>query len=476
MTISGSTVYRNISSKVDEVEFQQNGLSRQVSDVEDKISSLGGAREDCFTKLALIYLPQMDAESVAGTLKEVQAEVSKIFKDKQNRRKELEAGMALAVQERKSLEEKLSQVSARLDDKAKERDKLNKTIAGILKENTDYTGLIEKAKVLGPQLQANNKRFEELETELQEKAPAYLKNKLFSYLMGRNFDPAAPISGLTGRLDAIVSSVINYPAQKRNYDALVLRPQIVAEEIVKRKNIYNALVQKITAIEKEQADAVGLTKVMQEGALIDKEKKKISSAIETQDTTYAAYATERKSLDNLKDGYHKDAIQKLKAYLKGDTIADLKKKASATPSIEDDKLIKKIEDIDDAVRQLKDSAKELKLNRDSLTEKLTGLKRIQSTFRNRDYNSSDSYFPSGFDINSLLIGYMIGKYNSSSIESTISSHHHVEEPAPTYHSSSSSSSWGGSSGGSSWGGSSGGSSFGSGGGFGGGGFSSGKGF
>ena len=100
---------------------------------------------------------------------------------------------------------------------------------------------------------------------------------------------------------------------------------------------------------------------------------------------------------------------------------------------------------------------------------------IEKRFRSRDYEGSYSTFSSGFDINTLLVGYMLGKMTSSDINRQIDSSQDTQ--TPSYHSSSDYSSSHRSSGDSNDSGFGGFGEFSGGGGFGGGGgFSSGNGF
>ena len=113
----------------------------------------------------------------------------------------------------------------------------------------------------------------------------------------------------------------------------------------------------------------------------------------------------------------------------------------------------------------KTEARKTKLVRDELDDKLDGLKRLVRDYESNDYESSRSYFPSSFDIDELLIGYMMGRNSRRSVWSEIDRKQDFE-PEPTY------STWDNDD--DDW--SFGGGSFSSGGGIGGGSFSSGSGF
>lgn len=479
MTRSGSTVYKSIKEKVAEAEKEQERFSNSVYKCEADIESFVNERENCYTQLATVYLPEMTAQSVKETLKEVQGEVQKIFKAKQERRKELEDSMQASIKKKKGLESKLDNVTEQLNQEAAERDKLKSEVMKELNSNKGYINLSSEARQNGERLAKNQKRLEEFKAEAKEKLPLYDKSKLFTYLLNRKFgSPDYQGRGIARILDAAVSDVVNYKEMKKNYDFLRSMPELMKIEFDKRKEESESLIKKLQNIEKESADRHGLTAVIEAGNKTGKARENVMAEIARLDDSYKQYAQERKEIDNTKDAYHQEAIKKLKSYLKGDDINELKKMARATAGTEDDKLVQRMEEIDLNIRSLKDNSKEAKAKRDEMQNKLNDLKDIQSKYTKKDYESSRSYFDDNFDVNALLTGYMLGRHSSDHCWGQIGEHQHFRrEDSYSYGGGRS----GGGGGGGSYdsdggGGGFGGGGFSGGGGFGGGGFSSGGGF
>lgn len=478
MTISGSSVYKKIKNQVKEQEKKCKELANSVYACETEITQLGNEREEIFSQLALTYLPELEAKDVKQTLHEVQAEVEKIFKEKQKRRLELENSINTTQEKREKLEEELDVVTDSLNQKAKERNKLRGEIVKELSLSSLYTELDKNAKQAEERLKSNKERVKEIEALAKEKLPAYEKNKLFMYLDKRKFKTESyDKRGLTARLDSWVAELINFSSQKANYDFLKAMPELMAQEVSRRQGELDKVVEKMEKIEKNVSDKYGLTKVIEEGNTIGANRSNLIEQIKELDLKYTQCNEERETLDGTKDSYHLKAIQNLKAYLKGETIQKLKQRVKETPGTKDDRLAGRIEEIDYRVRDLKDKAKEIKLDINKAEKKLGGLKEIEDNFSSNDYESDESYFDDDFNITDLLTGYTLGKYQSHDINSRIEDNQSFEE-TETYHSSSSyssshSSDFGGFSSGGGFGG---GGGFSSGGGFGGGGFSSGRGF
>lgn len=475
MTKTGSKVYKDMSAKVKEIEIEHEKLSKDVYNYEHKLDSLVSEREDCYTQLAAIYLPEMTAQSVKNTLKEVQGDVQKIFKQKQERRRELETSMHSSMKKKNDLESKLEEVTETLNQKAAEREKLKAETIKDLSINKDYVNLSSEANQSGRRLEKNKKRLEEFKAEAKEKVLPYNKNGLFTYLLNRKFG-TSDYQGrsITKILDSVVAKAVDYKEMKKNYDFLRSMPELMNIEFNKRKEDFESLTKKVQKIEKEYSGKHGLTKVMEEGIAMGKSREEIMAGISKLDNNYRQYSQERKEIDNTKDEYHKKAVQGLKEYLKGDDIKELKRIASSTSGREDDKIVQAIDGIDADIRSFKDKSKEAKSKRNAIEEKLRELNDIKSRYAKKDYNSDRSYFDDGFNVNSLLIGYMLGNYSNDHCWNNIEKSQHFkseESYSSSYHHDDDG---GGGGGGGSGGGFGGG--FSGGGGFGGGGFSSGGGF
>jgi chromosome segregation ATPase len=472
--VSGSTVYKKIQEQIRTLEGNESKTSSQIEGCEKKIDSLTGERETAYVSLAEAYLPELTSQSVKQTLREVQSDVQRIFQRKQDRRKELESFMASALDKKQTADDKLENITEQLNQKVTERQKLSKDVGAELSADSRYTGLVSQADQTKERLSKNNERLKSFKEEAEEKLPAYDANKFFSYLLNRKFGTEEyHKKGLIKNLDSWVSKKVDYAVSKRNYDFLKTMPELMEIEIKNRQEAFEDLVSKIRKKEKEVADNYGLTTVIEEGTALLKKRDDLIGLIAKINEEYKNYSSERKESDSTKDSYHQEAIQKLKAFLKGDDISDLKQKAKSTPGSEDDQLVARLEEIDGDVRGFKDKSKGLKKERDALQEKLSALSDMERKYRSNDYESSRSQFPSGFDIDALIIGYILGRNSIDSVWDTIKNKQDFEEDH-SYSYSSSSSDDHHSSG--SFGSGFGGGSHSSGGGFGGGFHSSGSGF
>ncbi len=506
---TGKSVHTEIKAKITELENQQDKLSWHITQSENKIDTLAKERESAIGKLAHIYLPEMTPSAIHQTLREVQGEVQQLFQEKQETRKRLEDLMQKTSQRSAKLQEKLTALDEQLEEKAAERDKVQALVAQELLGHNIYKELQPKAQQAQEKLAQNKNRHEVFTADAEKKLIVYNEHQIFQYLIARQYGtPDYNGSALTRGLDKWVARLISYSQAKSNYDFLLAMPGAIKAEIKNRQEEVDKVLGEMKTIEDDIVKKHGLPKILEEGAKLGQTRSALMADIEKCNAEYHKYAKDREELHNTKGEYHQRALSTLKDFLKGNTLAELKRRARATTNPEDDALVTRLEEGEEEIKAHKGDAKRYQKELNELSEKLGGLKSVETSYTKNDFESSRSYFTSSFDIASLLKRYMLGELSSGDAFKEMEKYQKFK-PRETYSSSSSSggldlaasilraasrssssSSWGSSSSSSSssWGSSSssssswssgggfssGGSS--TGGGFGGGGFSSGGGF
>ncbi len=474
MSTSGEDGLKKMKGKLDEARSAQDQLSQQIGDYERKISGLNDERESVYTELATLYLPELEASDMKKNLRELQEEVKKLFKEKQEKRERTETKMKDIDMLRDSLEQKVNGLTEKLTKKGQERDNLQSALGDNLSKNPEYTSLVSDAKSLNDKLNNDRGKGKKIIADALSKLESYDNNRLFTYLRERKFGTEEyERNGSGAYRDATIARVIGFERLGRNYEFLKRLTIVIKKESEQTEKRLDSLEEKIENIQSSESDKVGLTKVLEEGEKLDAERIKYLEDEAEVNKEYQDYAKIRESLDENKDEYYTKAVDKLKGYLKSTTLNELKEKARSTRKKEDDHLVERIETIDQNIDNIRENIEKTRRLRDENESRVEGLNNLIREYRVNDYETSRSYFD-GVDFNDLLIGYMVGKYQYDVVWSSIRSKQKFKpKPQPTIsHSSSSYSSRSSRSSSSGFGGG----GFSSGGGFGGGGFSSGRGF
>ncbi|MBU0667355.1 MAG: hypothetical protein KKC26_08385 [Nanoarchaeota archaeon] len=459
---SGSTIKNKIQLQIEDLSFKEKNLKSNIYNCEKQIGNLSLERENIYLKLAEFYLPSLDAHFMTGSLKFARQDVENAVQDKQRDRKKYENQMQTAIEQRRDSQKTLDEVTILLEKTVTERDKLNYMIKDFLKESKAYNELNQNIVEKETELEHNKERSAQIDSWLQKEIPAFKNNKIFQYLLQKGFGQTSYKSKvLIGKLDAIIAEKTNFLESKKLYDFLSSSSTIINEKIELSALELSELTAKKTELHKRVEYEYGLTPVLKEGQKLAEKREQLLSNIENANSEYEFYSQKRSELDNSKGAYYKEAIDKLKKYLKGDTIIELQKLAKKSELPEDDVMVERIVSIDAEIDDLKDKSKTYILERNDISKQLSKVEEIELKFCKNDYDSSRSRFDSGFNIDELLLEIRLGHTNSNNFWNTMSNHQHFK-PVQTYSSPSSHSFGGG--------------GFGGGGSFGGGGFSTSGGF
>ncbi|MBI2044597.1 hypothetical protein HYT23_00910 [Candidatus Pacearchaeota archaeon] len=466
---SGKQVYNTIEAHTDTLEIESQTFGGKITSAQEQIRADAITQEELYIKLAKIYLPEMDADDVQRTLKEVRADVQGILDRKNQRRTELEYLIGDTTQRRASLSVRLKQVTETLDEKARQREETQIKINEELSLNQDYLDIKTNADQAQKRLEQGAKRLETFEQEAKEKLAVYEANKVFMYLVETKY-PNREGSVIKRAIDSWTAQKINFRENKKNYDFLKVMPQKMKEEIDRQKVTLESYVAELRATEQQAAQKYGLPAIVEEVGIITKTRQDMLRGVGELDKAVAGYAAERDAMNDTRGKYYEEAVGRLKSFLTGNTIDDLRKRAQQTPDATDDGYVEKIDELNYRIADRTKSLDTLRAERKSVETKLAGLREIAYNFKSRDYESSRSTFNSGFNISDLLLGYMLGNMSSHDVNRHIENNQHFK-PVETSYSRSYSHDSGSSynSGSSSWSHSSGSSGFSSGGGFGGGG-------
>ena len=439
MAYNGNSIHDSIEEKITEVRSEYNSYTHKISDAENDIREHTTERENIYTTLASMYLPEAEAKELQGQIKEAQDEVTKIFQDRSNRRDGLvkiikQTDGSIAINR-----EKLSTMADKLNNLADNQKKIELKIIDTLKTQDDYNNALLLADQKDKEYVQGNTRLETFKDQANSQISTYENNKLFKYLIDRKFDTNNYTGNvITTWFDTKIAGFINFKVQNEQYQFLKTTPDLLKKEVsrleTEAKDAKSIVKQLYTAEAKKQGLDAAIKAFKDEISNRDN----LMSVQESLKADFNKYNSEISELDTNKSEYHIKAVGKLKSYLKDYTIQDLKRQAQATPGSDDDKLVQKIESIDSEIRQYKDDINEYKIQQNKVAKKVSGLEEIERNFQSNNYDGGRSRFKDELDISDLLTGFLIGKLTADSINSTLDDYHYTQpEPrssyTPTYH-------------------------------------------
>jgi DNA repair exonuclease SbcCD ATPase subunit len=435
----GFVVYQDIQSKEAEARKSYERVAGEVTALESRIDGLHEERDRTYDKLARLYLPEMTAEAIRGTLDELRATVTRIYESKQERRTSLETVIEVTRSRRKELEETFGASNRALETVASELERKKSAVATELDGSSEHRTATSELGALREACDRNRVLYASFNKMAKEKLVAYESEPTFMYLVKHGWGtPDYKATGLTRFMDGFVAKVVRFVFEKEKYDSLVSLPAAIEAELVAAGRQVSAAEERLAKLVAVVEETHGVPPVVAKLSAEQGRRAALAKTMKEEDAALERYKKERNALDNTKDAYHADALGKLKSFLTGETIASLKRRALATPSPEDDRLVARVEAIDDEVRSNKKEIESLRERRDEAERKHSFVQAILADFQQRGYETRRSRFPSDFDVGYHLEQLMLGRTSAGDVLGVLQQAQYFE-PEPVVSSSSSSS-------------------------------------
>jgi hypothetical protein len=416
----GSSVLNSIRDQIRKIEQQDETVKESIFNCERGVTALAAEEESIYSRLAEIYLPDMTAQSIKDTLREVQSQIQNIYDDKQNKQLAIDKAMQESKKQKVDLTKSLEETTTALNLKVTQREDIKARMAKELDAIPEYKSMHETAEQSQSIMKRHKERIDEVSEQSRVKLAAYDGNRFFTYLVNRDFGTDRYTkSGIFAALDRWVASKIDFKKQKENYDFLRSLPELMKLEVQRAQEELNKVVEQLQDMETSVATKYGLQKLLTEGQSLLKERDQLMQGIADNDKQYATLEAQRKDADSTQGSFYRQAKDRLKDFLDSEDIQTLKEKARSTPGTDDDKLVDRLDQILKEIQASKIESKQYQKQLDGVEQKLTGLKDVESKYTSKDYDSTRSYFESDFDIDELLKAYVIGKLASDSLWSTI---------------------------------------------------------
>lgn len=431
---TGTQVHKEIKDKISNVTAQYNSLAEQIRRSDAVIKSHSEKIEESYVQLAALYLPRDQAESLSSSLREMRSQVQQIFDRRDAQRKQIKGLMDDNESQRKKLQCSLDDIVNDLNAKSEKMTKAGAQVRDYLAADKDYVELKLSADQNQQRLDQAKKRIESFKAEAKEKLKDYESDKFFMYLLRREFGTENyQANKLTAILDSIVASKVNYQKNKESYDFLKKMPDLMEQEVQTQQQDLDKTVQDLKALEKKASEKYNILILNDELSGLVRNRQRLLDSMKQMNEAYRKYQQNLDDLENDKTSYHSEAVGKLKDFLKGQSIEDLKRRARETPDPRDDGLVASIEYASAQMKTEKSKVLDLKSQQKSLGKTLDELKEVESDFTRNDYESTRSSFSSGFDISSHLDALVAGRSSTRAVKSIVSSSQHFK-PAETYYS------------------------------------------
>jgi uncharacterized membrane protein YgcG len=418
--ISGRQALGQIEQAVAQLRREEARLDGALHAAGDEAARLRLQRMEAFRELARLKLDAMTAQGFAGELDQAERQALALL---ERRRQALES----LTERRRQAEAAQRQREAERHARAADLEEALKAIGALrAKVEADAPGAapwgaqrarIEAAETIAGEAQ---KKAERAEADRQEKGRPYEADPLFMYLWGKKFGTAEDRSGPFVRFfDRKVARLVGYDKARANYVLLNEIPARLAEHAARMKAEIAAERGQLTAVERKALVEAGIGSL--EAKAVEAKK-----ALDEAERALAQAKADLASLDREHDASvlngdlpFKDAIELL---AKADSAHDLRalyEEARATPSPQDDAVVRRIEATEAAIGDAEGRMGALGRELAQLLQRRAALEGEWQDFRAQGYDRPHGGFGNADILGSVLGGILGGIIQGTVLRDTL---------------------------------------------------------
>lgn len=469
--ISAQQALSDIERAILGVRRDEDRLVAMLSDTKAEGDRLRAGKADCYRALARLRLDAIARDEVVGSLDSVERRARSALDKRRDRLAELKASRAGASDKLVDLEDKRADAAKLRDAAIDAVEAKTEEVEERLKLDAEWQRLAAVITSAESTSSAAEEKLRLAEDDRVVKGKPYEGDRLFMYLWARGYGTSTYRAGpLTRYFDGKVARLASYDAARVNYFMLTEIPKRLAEHAVRLREEVTAAVAAREAFERAALEADGIKPLEAAVAEADRALGKIETDIARVKSDLDVIDKETATaIDDDSDPAVRGAIDGLAGTFARSDMAELVKRAEATATPEDDRIVRQLRQIERDLVRVDAQAEELRRTAIDMANKRSELEHSKDYMRRHGYDRPDGSFSNGETIGNLIGGIISGAITAAVLEGAFRDGYRRRERrgrddfggGP----------WGG--GGGSWGG---GGGFGTGGGSGGGGFKTGGGF
>jgi DNA repair exonuclease SbcCD ATPase subunit len=405
--LTGRQALGTIEQALMDLRREEAELNNRIDRSTRSLADLQTRQSEAYKDLARFRLDNHAAETLDSRLDKAAREAGRLLEKRAHDHKLLTEQLREKETARTDLQDRRARLADDREAAAGRMDELMETVDTMLENDETFLAQKQKAEAAAQTAEAAAAKARTSAEDRLEKGKAYEADRLFMYLWERGFGtPAYDRRGIIRSLDRWVAGLINYHDARANYAMLTGIPERMAKHAEHCAEEADIEAEKLAALSrKAMTDTAGedlagrIDEVTDRIMSIDAELEGLDQSADTLSEALQEYA---KGQD---ENYIK-AEEALSKSLKADDLRDLWREALDTPSPDDEKIVRQIEDLVQRMEQAgRDIRQDRELQRD-ISRRRAELTKVTQNFRRSGYDNWDSTF-SDDSLTTVLLGELV---------------------------------------------------------------------
>jgi len=416
--MSGREALSSIERAILDVRSEENRLAVMLQSATEEAVQLHARKAENFKALAAIELDSLTRDQVAGELDAVERRAMGLLERRRQRLAEAAERRSKALDEATTAQTEHAKWAAAVEAARNRIDQLTAAVETRVKSEPDWATQQERVAQAEATAKAAANKAAQSEADRNSKGKPYESDPLFMYLWRSEYGTARYYAGPIRRyFDGKVAKLVGYDSAQANYRLLTEIPLRLSQHADRLAEEAGGQLAKRTAIERRALEADG---VMALETDLDAAEKNLAQTEERLSHAKAELteldADRATANDEAGDPDYRQALKMLTERLSRQDLGGLYEKAVRTPSQEDDRIVKSLQEQERAIAQTDSQIQQIRRAALEVAKKRAELEQSRSRFQQAGYDDPLGGFVNGALIGTILGGILNGSRSSGTLD------------------------------------------------------------
>ncbi len=373
-----------------------------------------------FRDLARVRLNLINQGAIVAGFDDAERHVQDLLRRRNEKLELLERQGAEIQTRRKELEEQRAAQQSQIAAASSELDRVEGEVQRRLRGEPAYQTQLAKAQQVDGVARHAEEKSLQVERDHAEKGKPFEADRLFQYLWNRQYGTSHyRANRLLERLDGWVARLCRYSESRPNYQALREIPQRLATHAKRSRQLADREFATLSSLEAAAAEAGGVLPLRERVEQERQAADRLDAAIKAQEEQFEGIMRQRSKFAGGEDDDFRLSQETLMRQLQREPLPELMRQAEATPTPEDNVIVRRLADLEQFHGQVLVSLERAKQLHERNLDRVRQLEQVRRDFKQNRFDDVHSVFPDGAIVATMLTSFLRGLTTSGELWNTI---------------------------------------------------------
>jgi chromosome segregation ATPase len=425
---SGSHVLAELDTGLAALRQDVRQMDADIGEANARIHRYSARELDLYRQLAEHRLRQLERGDIISGLDAASRNITRLLEQRQDEHESLIARIHEKEQSLDALEADRETLRREVEAAAMELDELEAEVQERLEKDAAYEAQLERAREADAVAERAESKTEIASEDKRVKGEPYENDKLFMYLWRRGYGTSEySANPITRLLDRWVAGKCRYDKARPNYWMLNEIPKRLAAHAEVARAAADGEFEKLKALEADMAAETGVFDLKARVEAKEDALAELDASLADVEREIASYGVERQRYMSGTDELMTRALDQLVQELQTDGLNTLRRRAAATPTREDDRLVEEIASVEQSIDDIREEHRDRQKLYGRSTRKVRELERVRQRFKRRGYDDLRSAFANGAAVSAAVQQFLRGLLDEEDLWKIISRAHRYRQ-------------------------------------------------